>query len=58
MYVFACAGAGKVWVVGGDHSVCMKVKGQLVEVSALMVTMWVLGIELRSSGLVASTFTH
>ena len=31
MYVFACAGAGKVWVVGGDHSVCMKVKGQLSE---------------------------
>ena len=38
--------------------VSMQIREQVYRVSSLLPTMSLLGIELRSSGLAASTFTH
>ena len=45
-----------MWHMCVCYGVQVEVRGQLMRVGSL--TVWVLGIELRLSGLVASAFTH
>lgn len=51
-----CVGVCVYIYVHISQSACVKISGQLVEIKSLS-TMWVIGIELRPSSLLAGTLS-